>query len=491
MVSDRCVGMTAASDDLDHRMASMISAEVGEAKYRRYFAGVARFGRTPEGVSVRVPTPFQRDWMERWFGGNVASVARDALDDATASVAWEVDDATDDADGVDPAEGSARVDAGASDAPAALAHRPTRPPAGLDCRPARANWLRLEDFIVGDSNRSAWNAARAIAEQASPISTVVFLHGGCGLGKTHLLQGTARRFLEVHPGARVRCTTAEAFANEYIASVRDGQIKAFRARYRDLDLLCLDDVHFIGGKKGTQSEFLHTFNALGDVRARVVLASDEHPKVLREVQSSIVSRFVSGMVEQIHAPDRELRERVVTMMAARRGLVLSAGAAEALGASAVGSVRELSGAVARVEALVRLGGAECAGGEVSAACARRALGVSGGAPSRPVRMEEIARAASAAVGIDIAEMYGATRHRRAVLARSMAVCLAKEITTHSFPEIARMLHRTNHSTVVTQRKRLVAEMERGAECRCGGDLDRVRVADLYDRVRARVVAMAR
>lgn len=488
MVSDRCVGMTAAPEDLDHRMVSTIVAEVGEAKYRKHFAGVARFGRTTEGVSVRVPTPFQRDWMERWFGASVESAARDVLGDASARVSWEVEDTGDDA--LDPREPAPAAPRDGASPPAPRAAR--GPSARPEWRSTRSNWASLDGFIVGASNRSAYNAVRAIAEDATPISSVVFLHGGCGLGKTHLVQGAARRFAEVHPGAKVRCTTAEAFANEYIASVRDGQIKAFRARYRDLDLLCLDDVHFIGGKKGTQSEFLHTFNALGDVRARVVLASDAHPKVLREVHSSIVSRFVGGMVERIDPPERELRAQIVSMMAARRGMVLSAEAAEVVASSGSGSVRELCGMVARVEAAIRLGGAECQGGVVSGPCARRALGVSApAAPLRPIRMDEITRSAAETLGIDVSELYGPSRHRRAVLARCVAVCLAKELTTHSFPEIARMLHRRNHSTVVTQRKRFFAELDRGSACRCGGELDGVRIADLYDRVRARVLAAVR
>jgi chromosomal replication initiator protein len=430
--------------------------------------------------------------MERWFGATVESAARDVLGDDAARVSWDVA-----AGPADASDACAPV-ASAGPMPAGEAEGRTRGHAVRaacgEARQARSQWLRLEDFIVGEANRSAWSAVRAIAEDETPISTVVFLHGACGLGKTHLLQGAARRYAEVHPGARVRCTTAEAFTNEYIASVRHGGLKEFRARHRDLDLLCLDDVHFIGGKKGTQSEFLHTFNALGDVRARVVLASDAHPKVLREVQSSIVSRFVSGMVERLDAPDRALREKIVTMLAARRGLVLEAGAAEVLSAGAVGSVRELCGVVARVEAVVRLGGSEggAAGGVATVAMVRRALGIAGPTgPTRPVRMEEITRAAVEELGIDVAEVYGPSRHRRAVLARSVAVCLAKEITTHSFPEIARMLRRGNHSTVVTQRKRLCAEMDRGGACRCGGELDGVRIADLYDRVRTRVLAAAR
>jgi len=492
VVSDMCVGTGAGTGDLDHRMASTIESEVGEAKYRKYFTGVARFGMTPDGVCVRVPTSFQRDWMERWFGASVEAAARGVLGSASARVTWRVDGSTQAPPSARVSEAESR---GAPAAPCVWATPPARDtarrePAG-DARTARAQWVSLDDFVVGDSNRSAWHAARVIAEERSPVASVLFLHGACGVGKTHLLQGAAKRYLEVHPGARVRCTTAEAFANEYIAAVRDARVKPFRARFREIDLLCLDDVHFIGGKKGTQSEFLHTFNALGEVRARVILASDAHPKVLREVQSAIVSRFVSGMVEKLDGPDRALRARIVSHLAGRRGLSLSAGAIDVIAESAPGSVRELFGAVARIEAMIRLGG-EGGPTEVSAAAARRALGIGAGmGPVRPVRMDEIARAAGEVLGIEVSEVYGPSRHRRAVLARSVAVCLAKEITTHSFPEIARMLHRRNHSTVVTQRKRFRAEMDRGGACRCGGDLDGLRVADLYDRVRTRVLAGAR
>src|SRR5262249_7964579 len=143
----------------------------------------------------------------------------------------------------------------------------------------------------------------------------------CGLGKTHLLQGVARRLQEVRPSAVVRYTTGEAFTNEYIAAVRagSGKCEQFRRAYRGVGLLCIDDVHFLANKQATQGELLHTFDAIDLSGARVALASDEHPRMVRSFSEALVSRFMSGAVVKLDFPERELRERMILAIAGRRG----------------------------------------------------------------------------------------------------------------------------------------------------------------------------
>src|SRR5204863_9421175 len=154
----------------------------------------------------------------------------------------------------------------------------------------------LESFVIGASNQLAFNAAVYVAEFPGAQYNPLFVHGSCGLGKTHLLQGLCRRFIENHPTKRWMYLTGEEFTNEFLGALRNNKLDTFRRKMRDLDLLVIDDVHFVGGKKATQVEFLHTFNAIEAMGRQVVMASDNHPKMIEEFGESLINRFVSGMV---------------------------------------------------------------------------------------------------------------------------------------------------------------------------------------------------
>ena len=350
----------------------------------------------------------------------------------------------------------------------------------------------LDAFIVGPSSRLAHRAATQIAEADDAPISVLFLHGPCGVGKTHLLQGVAKRFTEVRPWARVRYVSGEAFANQYIASVQAGNIDAFRERYRGVDLLCIDDVHFLRGKTKTQSEFLHTFEALDLEGARVVLASDGHPKRIEDLHEGIVSRCLSGMVVRLERPDRETRNEVVRTLFAKRGLVPDEGACEAIGEAVTGSVRELEGAVKRVEAYARLLPTEGAGPErVTVALVRRAIGGVGGATrTRPVRLDEVLEASCAEVGVTREEVLSSSRHQRVVLARGMVGLVARAVTSCSFPEIARCIGRKNHSTVITACKRLEKQIGAREGVSLSHGAPETPIADVFDRVKARLSSEA-
>ncbi len=480
---------------------------LGETRFQRYIQDSARISFDEGALCVCVPSAFHRDRLDRRIGGELALAARETFGQAT-EIRWRIEpsafvDASASVRDDGPAGASRRgASGGLGDegrggsagaegaAPSARRRHPGAP--RPHARPAHAGerYRRLEDFIVGPSNRMAYEAARQVAEEERAIFGALSIHGVCGVGKTHLLQGIARRFAELRPGARVKYTTAERFANEYIALVREGKPDEFRRRYRPLDLLCLDDVHFLSGKKSTQSEFLHTFEALELSGARVVLASDEHPKLIRDLHASIVSRLASGIVACIEPPDRETRARLVRALAERRGLTLEDDGVEELAGAHRGSVRELEGAVTRVDAFARLLGLGD-GGRIGAAAVRQVLTTERSrVPRRPIRLGEILEAVCAVVRVEPSEVLGPGRHRRIVLARSLAARLARDLTNHSFPEIARAMNRQNHSTIVTASQRVGAQIERGATVRDEPGLREVRIADLYDEARARLLGRA-
>lgn len=490
------LGAGGAAGRLSARLSARLAARLGEPRFKRFFEPSAVLSVEGCGadsvdagacVVVRVPTAFYADWLSRQFGADLRAVIDEEAELRGVAVRWEVSPGG--------AERAAGEEHRAAPAPGVIA---TIGPEGSrrggllgSSAPAFAARLRLDDFVVGESNRLAYNAAIRLAEgeqQRGPFG-VLFIHGPTGVGKTHLLQGIARRFLERRPGARARSVTCEQFVNEYVASLQAGNIEGFRSRYRNLDLLCLDDVHFLGGKEKSQSEFLHTFDALDLSGARVALASDEHPGRLQRLTRQITSRLVSGMVVRVDPPDEQTRLGLVKLIAARRGVALDEAGMRSLASVRRASVREIEGAVSSVEATARLLGHDPARGVPAAAVARALSEHAGGVQGvrKPVRMASILSVVCERLAVEPSDVLGRGRHKRVVLARSLCSWLARQLTTHSYPEIARALGRDNHSTIVTACQRLKAAMERGESCSAGPGVEHT-IETLVQSLRAEVLA---
>lgn len=422
--------------------------ELGPERYGRYFDQASVALRYEQGqLVVTVASGFEAQFLSRNFGPSLERSLPPAPTLDRERVRFQIDAAAAPR-GVAPAAGE-RV----------IAHR--APAARLERRHT------LEDFVVGEPNRLAHAAAMRLIESPKEMPASLFVHGPCGQGKTHLLRAIARGWGEQRPGSLARYTTAEAFTNEFITSLRTGKAEAFRRTYRRVELLCIDDVHFLGGKEATQTELLHTLDAIGMDRARIVLASDEHPRRIETLSKALVSRFLSGLVVEMAPLDEALCGALVRHMAARRGLGIDEPAGELLAAhvlaDSAASARHVEGIITRAHALLSLtgGGAKT----IDAALARRVLGLDAQGqvfrPARPLAMEEIIACVCKALAVDAQELRGPNRHARLVLARAMAAHLARRLTTQSYPEIARALGRPNHSGVLTACRRLEAQIGAG------------------------------
>jgi chromosomal replication initiator protein len=347
----------------------------------------------------------------------------------------------------------------------------------------------FDDTVIGASNRLAFESARAVADGREQSMRMLFLHGRCGVGKTHLLQAIACRRREVAPAARIRYLTGEQFTNEYITAVREGGLEGFRRRIRRQHLLVIDDIHFLASKTATQTEFQHTVDEIALAGGAVVLAADGHPRHMQRIGAGLVSRFMSGMVVRIDEPDHAMRGQLAQRFAALRGLVLSDAAVSLLADRVTGSVRDIEGAVSALAAL-RLVTGRGSGGPIGPGHVTEALGA--GLPTlrgRPARIGEIIEACCIATGVSREDLMGGSRHRRVVAARGLIAHLAREMTTMSFPEIALALGRPTHSTVHAAAARFRAAMERGESVPCAdGDRPAADVADHARREVGRVPA---
>lgn len=465
---DQPITTSAHEGRLTSEIEARLAARIGVQRYRMWFEEHAEIAIEGAVLAVRVASRFAAEWIERNFREELVAVAA-AVAGAT-EVRIEVAPAPPvetGSLGASPlATEAGRTHGAPQDERATASSQRGARNAGGSREP---RLRRFEEFVVGPCNRVAFEAARRLADDTLGGIRCILLHGACGVGKTHLLQALCAERRERCPGERVRYTTGEQFTNEYIQSVRASSIEAFRDRVRRLDLLAIDDVHFLSNKGATQAEFLHTMDAIALAGARVAIVTDAHPRALASFSEALVSRLLGGMVVQVEAPDRETREALIQRLAALRGLDLEPMAVPAVADRVVGSVREIEGALARIAAAQLLEDAPTA----SLSLVERALAAGTGASrGAPPRIGGIVDAACAAIGVDRNEIVASSRHRRVVLARGVVVHLAREMTTLSYPEIARHLGRTAHSSAHAAAERVSGMLSRGealppGDCPCG------------------------
>jgi chromosomal replication initiator protein len=450
------------------RITNDLASRLGPHKYDMWF-GRAQMRVDGRNLEVATDSSFVAKWIDSHFTDDLHDAARNALG-ADADINVHVSDEP--RPPARPHHDPASRREIAADVTTHPPHHDERhaTPHVLDARHVQTrrrhgHLRRLDEFVVGPSNRLAFAAARRIVEERDAGVSPLFIHGECGLGKTHLLQGICSRAIELTGrSTHVRYVTGEQFTNEYIASIRNNTVDAFRNRIRRLDLLAIDDVHFLSNKVRTQGEFLHTLDAIDLTGAKIVLASDEHPRLIKRFSQALISRFLSGMVVQIDRPDRPTRIAIVRRLAAARDLPMTDPAIEAVASRCVGSIRELEGAVTKLMALRAIAdlhpdatGSATGGSEADAVglvLVERLFQDHGWSPPVPVRLGTIIDAVCDRLGISRHDLMGSSRHRQIVLGRGLVAYLGREMTTHSYPEIARALGRSYHSTIHTAEQRL-------------------------------------
>lgn len=467
---------TAIVEDIRARLTERLIESVGPRKYKMWF-GETTLDCDGQSVQLHTPNRFVADWIGRHFTANLRQAAAEELGiDAAVQV-------TIDAPSPAPGESVAPI---APVTPAA----PVQPAKSVAPQSAFAGVLRydLHDYIVGPNNQLAYSSVCRLAEGADHSLRTLFVHGGCGLGKTHLLQGLCRRYTAMHPTKAVRYTTAEQFTNEYIQAVRSNGLSRFRVQLRRLDLLAIDDVHFMANKPSTQTEFLHTFEHIDLHGAKLVMASDSHPKLIEQFSDALVSRMVGGMVVRVDAPDASTRRKIIVSLAQRQNLTLHESVIPVLADRSGGSVREIEGMLTTLKALAAMERpADLLDAPIGHALVERLWGASGKMrPSRPIRLPRILAVTCEQVGVEERDVLAAGRHKQVVLARSLVAYLARQWTTMSFPDIARQMRRPNHSTIVTAVHRIEAQIKADAPVAIASDDQPTTLGRLIERIRQRV-----
>jgi chromosomal replication initiator protein len=302
----------------------------------------------------------------------------------------------------------------------------------------------FENFIVGEGNRWAYAAAVAVAENPGQSYNPLFIHGDVGLGKTHLLQAICLRIKEESPDAVLHYVSCDEFINEFMQSVQNNQMGEFRHRFRGVDVLVIDDIHFLTSRERSQEEFFHTFNSLHQTQKQIIISSDAPPQQIPNLESRLVSRFQSGLVAEIFKPTFETRVAILFTKARLRGIELGAGVAEYVASRFETNIRELEGAITQLQVFASM--------ERSAITLDLAKQVFAGAESRSARpqptVDDIIQLVSGFYDVKRAELLGKRRHQSISLPRQVCMYLVRQHTRLSLEEIGAQFGGRDHSTVI-------------------------------------------
>lgn len=468
---------TSSADIVCARIAKRLADSVGQWRYRMFFPRSAKLqfhDGDPRRVDVQVANRFVADRMGRGLER-----------DLRAAVVHEVGEQVDLNFCITPEAFESQEASAATTKPAPreiVRKAPRRKSSGMTLR------HDLASFIVGPSNELAFAAAHNLMDDESHGCRTVFLHGGCGLGKTHLLQGICKQVQKQQPDAQVMYVTGEHFTNEFLAAVRNNRIDAFRKRIRRLDLLAIDDINFIANKQATQREFLHCFDALELRGARVVLANDNHPRQIEQFSEALTSRCVRGMVVQIHEPDSNTRQRIIRSLAQRRGMLVNDAAVQLLAARCIRSIREIEGALTKLYALSQLSPDKH--DVIGPILVNRLFSADVQAPPRRVvKFDDVLQGVCRTLCMESERVFSSSRHRDAVLARSVVVHLTRQMTSMSYPEIGAALKRAGHSTVITAAQRVEKQLKDGHVVQNPTNGQLLPLAELVERTRQAIERM--
>ena len=312
----------------------------------------------------------------------------------------------------------------------------------------------FENFVTGSSNRFANGAALAVAETPARAYNPLFIWGGSGLGKTHLLHAAGNYAQVLQPNLRVKYVSSEEFTNDYINSVRDDRQESFKRRYRDLDILMVDDIQFLQGKEGTQEEFFHTFNALHQADKQIILSSDRPPKQLTTLEDRLRTRFEGGLITDVQPPDLETRIAILMKKAAADGTVVDDAVFELIASHFEASIRELEGAFIRVSAYSSLSNEP-----ITLENARAALrDILPDEADVKLTADTIKDAAAEYFSLTLEQLTGAGKARQVAHARQIAMYLCRELTDLSLPKIGDEFGGKDHTTVMYADRKIRKEM---------------------------------
>ena len=435
------------------RLSSVISRRVSPDSYDRWFRDIALISSNDEAVTLGVPNPIHQFFLESNYGELIASAIAEVLGtprklhfactaDGTAANAGDQGDA----------------DQGTENTVTPEPRRTSRP---AQATPGMNPSYTFESFIVGANNQFAHAAAQAVAHSPARTYNPLFIYGGSGLGKTHLLQSIGHHVLSVKKGARVVYLRSEQFTNEFIDAIQNNALVAFRRRYRQADILMIDDIQFFAGKERSQEEFFHTFGALHDGHKQIILSSDRPASEIANLEQRLVSRFEWGMTAEIQPPDMETRIAILRGKASRMHVEIEQWVLEFLADKIRSDIRRLEGALMRVAAYKSLSGQPF----TEPALEHLLRDVLQEQARKAVTIDQIQKRVAEHFDIRLADMTSKRRLASIAYPRQIAMYLSRELTPATLVEIGDAFGGKDHGTVIHACKTVKSRIQEDSKTR--------------------------
>ncbi|MBP8696173.1 MAG: chromosomal replication initiator protein DnaA [Syntrophobacterales bacterium] len=414
------------------KSVDIIKEKVTKQNFDTWISPVRINALEASGVELSVPNRFFRDWLAEHF----MDVIKDSVSSVSGvpmSIRFVIDKTP--VQGRPPVSESVQTERLKNSEPSDLANR---------VHPSLNMNYNFERFVVGPSNQFAHAAAVAVAEAPAKNYNPLFIYGGVGLGKTHLLNAIGLHTFKIDPSANVLYVSAEEFMNEMINSIRYDKMQKFREKYRNIDSLLIDDIQFIAGKERTQEEFFHTFNTLHDSGKQIVVTSDKFPKDIPNLEGRLRSRFEWGLIADIQPPEIETKVAIVDKKAQENNISLPKNVAYYIASKAESNIRELEGFIIRIGAYASL-----TGREIDMDLVKEVLKKFFKQGEKPeVTVEEIMKTVAAKFNIRIVDLKSQKKNKNLVIPRQIAMYLARRLTSHSYPDIGAKIGGKDHSTVI-------------------------------------------
>ncbi len=407
------------------QVLARIETKVNRHSYYTWFKPTSFVDEREGVVRIRVPNALFRDWLTKHYSA-VIEEALSEVERPSTPIAFVTEDAVTVAPPAEPPLELEAAEPEADDEPGSLSAR-----------------YSFDTFIVGPSNQFAHAASRAVAEAPGRSYNPLFIYGGVGLGKTHLMHAIGQYVIAHQKNYKLTYISSERFMNEMVNAIRFDRILDFRERYRSVDVLLVDDVQFLAGREGTQTEFFHTFNALYDSQKQIVISSDCPPHEIPQLEERLRSRFEWGLIADIQAPDLETKTAILKKKAEAEGIPVPDNVAIYIASKIKSNIRELEGSLIRLIAYASL-----TGREISLGLAQEVLRNVLQNDEKAVTIEIVQKAVADYYQLKVAELKSKNNSKSVAMPRQIAMYLCKSLTSASLPEIGRSFGGKHHSTVI-------------------------------------------
>ena len=421
-----------------------LEVSLSKANFNTWFKNTSILERGDDHLVVGVPSAFNRDWIAAKYHSEMLKALK-TLAPEIKEIKYQL--------GGQPAAGQATIKQAGKQAQETVSQKETSNANQSSLNPK----YTFETFIIGKNNELAHAASQAIAKNPGTQYNPLFIYGGVGLGKTHLMHAAGHRLLQTNPKTRILYVTSEKFANDYVNAIAQKRMDEFKKEYRSVDALLIDDIQFMAGKEGFQEEFFHTFNELRDKGKQIIITSDRPPKEIPAVEQRLVSRFEWGMVADIQAPDLETRMAILRTKMEKKGVNISEDILFYIAENVLSNVRELEGALNRLAVYQQM---ENRGLVLDQA--KTILATIVGTKKRVTSLKKIAESVAEFYNISLADLIKQSRKKEYVKPRQIAMFLIRKELDNSFPSIGDFFGGRDHTTVmhaVDKVSRMISEKE--------------------------------